>query len=94
MNFDITPWSSRIKKNSVFPIYIELENYLIEHTLTEIASGGALIYTIQRLSSYHPRNILNIHMPGKLESAFIEIVCSKSSNIIVEDIYKHPHLYR
>ena len=45
MNFDITPLSElRIKKNSVSPIYIELENYLIEHTLTEIASGGALIY--------------------------------------------------
>ena len=94
MNFDITPLSElRIKKNSVSPIYIELENYLIEHTLTEIASGGALIYINQRLS-YHPRNNLNIHMPGKLESAFIEIVCPKSSNIIVEHIYKHPHLYR
>ena len=29
-------------------------------------------------------------MPDKLESVFIEIVCSKSSNIIVGFIYKHP----
>ena len=26
----------------------------------------------------HPRNDLNIYMPGKLESIFIEIVCPKS----------------
>ena len=31
-------------------------------------------------------------MPGKLESIFIEIVCPKSSNIIVGRIYKHPSL--
>ena len=31
-------------------------------------------------------------MPGKLESIFIEIVCPKSSNIIVGSIYKHPSL--
>ena len=31
-------------------------------------------------------------MPSKLESIFIEIVCPKSSNIIVGCIYKHPSL--
>ena len=31
-------------------------------------------------------------MPGKLESIFIEIVCPKSSNLIVGCIYKHPSL--
>ena len=33
---------SGIKKNSVSPINIQLENYSIEHTTTEIAAGGAL----------------------------------------------------
>ena len=83
MNFDITALTeSRIKKNSVSPINIELENYSIEHTPTEIAARGALLYITKRLS-YHPRNNLNICTLGKLESVFIEIVCPKSSNIIV-----------
>ena len=33
---------SGIKKNSISPINIQLENYSIEHTTTEIAAGGAL----------------------------------------------------
>ena len=32
-------------------------------------------------------------MPGKLESVSIELVCPKSSNIIVGCIYKHPSLH-
>ena len=78
MNFDIIALTeSRIKKNSVSPINIELENYSIGHTLTKTAAGGALLYINKRLS-YHPRNDLNIYMPGKLESISIEIVCLKS----------------
>ena len=83
MNFDIIALTeSRIKKNLVTPINIELENYSNEHTPIEIAAGGALLYINKRLS-YYPRNYLNIYMPGKLESIFIEIVCPKSSNIFV-----------
>ena len=73
-------------------INIELENYSAEHTPTEIAPGGALLYINKRLS-YHPRNDLKIYMPGKLESISIELVCPKSSNIIVGCIYKHPSLH-
>ena len=73
MNFDIIALTeSRIKKNSASPINIELENYSVEHTPTEIAAGGALLYINKRLS-YHPRNDLSIYMPGKLESIFIEL---------------------
>ena len=90
MNFDIIALTeSRIQKNSVSLINIELENYSIEHTPTEIAAGGALPYINKRLS-YHPRNDLNVYMPGKLESIFTEIVCLKSSSIIVGSIYQHP----
>ena len=92
MIFDIiTLTESRIKKNSVSLINIGLENWSIEHTPTEIAAGGALLYINKRLS-YHPRNDLNICMRGKVKSIFIEIVCPKSSNIIVGCIYKHPSL--
>ena len=51
MNFDfIALTESRIKKNSVSPINIELANYSIEHTLTEIAAGGTLLYINKWLS--------------------------------------------
>ena len=89
MNFDIIALiKSRITKNSVFPINIELENYSTEHTPTEIAGGGSFILHQQKatLSSK------NIYMPGKLESISIEIACPKSFNIIVGCIYKHPFL--
>ena len=43
MNFIIALTESRIKKNSVSPINIELENYIIEHTPTEIAAKGTLL---------------------------------------------------
>ena len=66
MSFDITELNeSRIKKNSVSPINIEL----IEHTETEIAAGEALLNINKRLS-YHSSNDLNIYMPGNLESIF------------------------
>ena len=92
MNFDIIVLTeSTIKKNSVSPINIELESCSTEHTPTKISTGGALLYINKRLS-YHPRNYLNIYTPGKLESIFIELVCPKSSNIIVGCTYKHPSL--
>ena len=72
-------------------INIKLDNYSIEHTPTKIAVAGASLY-INKSLSYHPRNYLNIYMPGKLESIFFEIVCSKSSNVIIGCIYKYPSL--
>ena len=93
MNFDIiAPTESRMKKSSVSPINIELENYSIEHTLTEIAVGETLIYINKRLS-YHPRNDLNIYMPGKLESIFNKTVCPKSLTSCL-DLFTNTHLYR
>ena len=86
MNFDIIALTeSRIKKNSVSPINIDLENSSTEHTSTKTAAGGTLLYINKRLS-YHPRSDLNIYMPGKLDCSFTEIVCPKLSNIIVECI--------
>ena len=61
MNFDITALTElRIKKDSVSPINTELENYSIEHTPTEIAAGGALLYFNKRLS--YSRNVCCYHV--------------------------------
>ena len=64
---------------------------MTEHTPTESAAGGTLPYTNKRLS-YQLRNDIRIYDPEKTESIFIEIICSKSTNVIVGCIYKHPTL--
>ena len=46
---------------------------------------------IKRLS-YQLRDDLRRYGPGKIEPTFIEITCSKSTNVIVGCIYKHPTL--
>ena len=57
MNFHIIALNgSRIKKNSVSHINIELENYSNELKTTEIGTGGALLY-INKRPSDRLRNI-------------------------------------
>ena len=58
---------------------------------TETSAGGILLYINKRLS-YQLRNDLKIYNEGKIESTFIEIICSKSTDVIVGCIYKHPTL--
>ena len=87
MNFDIALTESRLK-DPASQIKVELENYSIEHTPTEVAAGAALVY-INKMVSHHTINDLNIYMPGKLESIFIGMAYPKSSIIIVRCIYKH-----
>ena len=82
---------TRIKKDSSSRINLQLSNYLIEHTPTESSAGGTLLYISKRLS-YQLRNDPRLYDPGKIESTFIEIICSKSTNVIVGCIYKHPML--
>ena len=57
---------------------------------TESLAGGTLLYISKRLS-YQLRNDLRLYDPGKIESTFLEIICSKST-VIVGCIYKHPTL--
>ena len=81
-SFDILAITeSRIKKDSSSPINIQLNKYSIEHTPTESSAGGTLLYTNKRLS-YQLSNDLRIYDPEKIESTFIEIICSKSTNVI------------
>ena len=92
VSFDIlTITGTRIKKDSSSLINLQLNNYSIEHTSTESSAGETLLYTNKRLS-YQLRNNLRLYDPGKSESTFIEIICSKSTNVIVGCIYKHPSL--
>ena len=81
VSFDILAITeSRIKKDSSSPINIQLNKYSIEHTPTESSAGGTLLYTNKRLS-YQLSNDLRIYDPEKIESTFIEIICSKSTNV-------------
>ena len=89
VSFDILAITeTRIKKDSSSPINLQLSNYSIGHTPTESSAGGTLPYINKRLS-YQLRNDLRLYDPRKIESTFIEIICSKSTNVIVGCIYKH-----
>ena len=82
---------TRIKKDSLSPINLQLNNYLTEHNPTESSAGETLLYKNKRLSC-QLRNDLRLYDPGKIESTFIEIIYSKSTNVIVGCISKHPTL--
>ena len=92
VSFDILAITeTTIKKDSSSPTNLESNNYSIEHTPTELSAGGTLLYTNKRLS-YQLRNDLRLYDPKKTESTFIEIICSKSTDVIVGYIYKHHTL--
>ena len=82
---------TRIKKDSSSPINLQLNNYLTEHNPTESSAGETLLYKNKRLSC-QLRNDLRLYDPRKIESTFIEIIYSKSTNVIVGCISKHPTL--
>ena len=42
--------------------------------------------------SYQLRKDLKLYHPAKNKSTFIEIICSKSTNVIEGFMYKHPTL--
>ena len=91
VNFDIVAITvSRIKKDSSSPVNLHLDNYSIEQTPAETSAGGTLLDINKRLS-VQLRNDLKLYHLGKIKSTFIEIICSKSTNLIVGCIYKHPN---
>ena len=92
ISFDILAITkTRIKKDSSSPVNLQLSNYLTEHTPTELSGGGTLLYISKRLS-YQLRNDLRTYDPRKIKSIFIDIICSKSTNVIVGCLCKHPTL--
>ena len=79
---------SLIKKDSSSPVNLHLDDYSVEQTPTETSARWTLLY-INKKISYKLRNDLKLYHPGKIESTFIEIICSKSTNVIVGCICKH-----
>ena len=84
-------------------IYLQLKNHASRKThqvlkifssraaqlsYTELSAGWALLYIGNRLSR-QLRNDVKLYHPGKIESTFIVIICSKSTNVIIGWIYKH-----
>ena len=53
---------TKIKKDSLSPINLQLTNYSIEHTPTELSAGGTLHYISKRLS-HQLRNDLRLYDP-------------------------------
>ena len=91
VNFDILAITeSRIKKDSPSTVNLHLD-YLVEQTSTETSAGGTLLY-INKTLSYQLKNDLKLYHLEEIESTFIEIICSKLTNVIVGCIYKHPTL--
>ena len=92
LKFDIIGITeTRLKKNSIRNINIDLKGYTIEHTPTEANCGDALLY-INNTFNYTVRNDLRIYQKKETESIFIEIINPKGKNIIVGCIYRHPSL--
>ena len=60
---------------------LQLDNYSIEQTPSETSAGGALLYVNEKLS-YQLSNHLKLYYPGKIELTFIQIICSKSTNMM------------
>ena len=88
VNFDILAITeSCLKKDLSSPVNLHLNNYSIEQNPTETSAGGTLLYKSKR-PSYQLRNDLKLYHPGKTESTFIEIICSKSTNVMIGCIYK------
>ena len=86
MNFET---ESRIKKNSVSPINIQLENFSIEFTLTEIAAGGALLY-IKKIPIIQEMILIFT----RLARLFLLKLYVLSHLISYLDVFTNTHLYR
>ena len=90
VNFNILPIKeSHINKDLSSTINLQLNNYSTEHTKTESAAGGTSSHIGKRLS-YLLRNEQKLSHPGKIESTFVKIICSKPTNLIVGCKYKNP----
>ena len=88
-NFDVIAISeTRITKNISLTNNLTMNNFSFEFTPTESSAGDPLLYVANNLK-YKPRLYLNIYKSNELESAFIEILNPKKSNIIIGCVYKH-----
>ena len=82
---------TRITKQVSLLNNLNINNYSFEFTPTKTSAGDTLLYIANHLS-YKFRNDLDIYKKNELESAFIEFINSRKSNIIVGVIYRHPSM--
>ena len=81
---------SKLKKGNPSLINIFLPGYNIEHTDTESACGGTLLY-INKSLNYINRQDLNLYKTKELETTFIEVILPKRKiNLVVGTICRHP----
>ena len=86
--FGIT--ESRLKQDNSSLINISIPGYNIEHTDTESANGGSLLYISKNLN-YISRSDLALYKAKEPESVFVEIDLPKRKrNFVVGCIYRHP----
>ena len=75
---------TRLRKGKQPITNISLPNYVYEHTLTESAKGGTLLY-IDKSIKYKLRKDLNIFEKKMIESTFIKILNKKHPKHEVKD---------
>ena len=86
--FGIT--ESRLKQDNPCLINISIPGYDLEHTDTESANGGSLLYISKNLN-YIRLSDLALYKAKELESVFVEIDLPKRKrNLVVGCIYRHP----
>ena len=81
---------SKISMQKSYTANITIDGYNHESMPTESNKGGVLFY-VKNSNKYKCRADLTFSSPKELESLFIEIDRSKSKNIIVGGVYKHPN---
>ena len=95
--FDIISISeTKISKDVLPHIDINIPNYQFEHTPSTATKGGTLIYILNK-HNYKPRPDLNLQLyeSGKVESTFIEIIQPKGKNSVIGSIYKlHTRIHK
>ena len=83
---------TRLKKQTLRTINIEINGYNLEHRPTDASYGGSLLYVKNKLN-YISRKDLNIYKKNEQESTFLEILTSSGKNIIAGCIYRHPCIH-
>ena len=68
-----------------------MQNYSFRFTPTESSAEATLLCIANHLT-YKPSSALSLNKANQVESAFIEIINSKKSNIIVGCLYKYPNM--
>ena len=89
--FDIIAISES-KLKSEPQIDITITGYHSPHCkFTEAEKGGTILYISKELT-FKPREDLEVYESKELESRFVEIINTKTSNDIVGVIYRHPKM--